>query len=214
MLTCGFKRYAVCNLPPACLVVMGLVRDCVSCATSLSSSAALPTCWLPFTENFPSQFFTVASGCFSTLWACECVRVSPSGAGALCSQEGAPLLCEGHQTHSWLCHWPRLPSGTAPTVPVCVHTHTHQTACCVAAKVCLRHVYVCAIIAWCTFTAFAAVGHWPFLCQMNLNEFFFFFPFPPFVSLGPIEFEECNAAIATEGESESESKRTKNANTF
>ena len=27
---------------------------------------------------------------------------------------------------------------------------------------------------------------------MNLNEFFF-------VSLGPIEFEECNAAIATEG---------------
>lgn len=32
---------------------------------------------------------------------------------------------------------------------------------------------------------------------MNLNDFFIFFV----VSLGPIEFEECNTAIATEGKS-------------
>lgn len=68
-----------------------------------------------------------------------------------------------------------------------------QTACCVLSK-CVSAVCMCVIIAWWTLTVFTAVSHWPFLCQINIRLFFFF------VSLGPIEFEECNIAIATEGQ--------------
>lgn len=77
---CGFKHFCACNLGLVCLIVIGLVRCCVSRAGSLSS-------------GLPRRF------CHSGAFLFR-MRARLPQSRALCSQEGVPLLCEGHQTHS------------------------------------------------------------------------------------------------------------------
>ena len=108
-------------------------------------------------------------------WGCErCVRRTRCCSLALCVPRRECHVSMRATRHT-------VDSAIDPVCPLgpawpCLYTHSVWHArlqCCVFAKVRLwKCVCVCVIIAWCTFTAFTAVGHWPFLCQMNLNEFF------------------------------------------
>lgn len=71
------------------------------------------------------------------------MRKTALQSAVLCSQEGVPHLCEGHQTHSWLCYWPCLPSGTS--LVLFVHTLYGMPDCtlCICQSVFAACVCVC-----------------------------------------------------------------------